>query len=410
MGKFANNGSANYDQLLGKKGVVYVLKNSALNKNIVKIGATQKNGADRARQLNQDATTGVPAEYVCVFQYDTLDCGKSEKLVHKHYDKSRRGKHGIKANGQKWGQEFFYIDNLESAKDTIIRICKQVDEETKAVAQQKIVHEKRMEQHAKEVAARRREEAEKALLTTAKIEYPKKITSTITKTVTPIKSVNSPQPDKKKEDSSWSGGIVGLAILVMFIYNQVTDEPTSSSTDNTSPPKAVSTTSTNWSVTEGHTPVTRIEPIPINQETSTNQIPMKPQNIDGIAHHSKVSRQNMAYKKNNNPTISEEFNPPTVTLPDNAHSHYDGHNWGWECNSNYIRISDACVKIEPQPHEMEVNNKSMPLAVSEGYTKENPGNQDQKRLDCPLGAQQVGDECVDYRRPFWRRSKGPGSD
>jgi hypothetical protein len=37
-----------------------------------------------------------------------------------------------------------------------------------------------------------------------------------------------PAPEKKEEDSSWIGGIVGLVIVVTFLYNKATDKPASS--------------------------------------------------------------------------------------------------------------------------------------------------------------------------------------
>ncbi|WP_394751960.1 GIY-YIG nuclease family protein [Crenothrix sp.] len=124
MRNYTKNNNDNYDQLLGKAGVVYILANDALAPNIFKIGATQRSGALRAIELNKEATTGLPAEYKCIFEYSSLDCGRSERQVHEKLDKFRRGKHGFKNSGKKWGQEFFKIDDLELAKIIIIEICK----------------------------------------------------------------------------------------------------------------------------------------------------------------------------------------------------------------------------------------------------------------------------------------------
>lgn len=124
MAKYKTNSNDDYDQLFGKAGIVYILANKALAVNLYKIGATQQSGALRAIQINKEASTGIPAEYACIFECNTSDCGRSERLIHEKFDKSRRGKHGFKRNGEKWGQEFFELENLEQAKIIIIEICK----------------------------------------------------------------------------------------------------------------------------------------------------------------------------------------------------------------------------------------------------------------------------------------------
>jgi T5orf172 domain len=101
-----------YDQNDGKAGVVYILENPALN-NLLKIGQTTYNGAYRASQLNSDAKTGMPAEYKCVFEIETIDCGRAEKEVHNLLEKYRRGK---------YKQEFFNV-SLDKAISCVQNVC-----------------------------------------------------------------------------------------------------------------------------------------------------------------------------------------------------------------------------------------------------------------------------------------------
>lgn len=108
---------AKYKQNHGKPGVVYILRNAAFKQGLFKIGQSTKTGSVRAKQLNDDATTGTPAMYQCVFEHRTKDCGLAEELVHRELDAYRTGK---------WGQEFFEI-SIDEAKATIIRIVEKVD-------------------------------------------------------------------------------------------------------------------------------------------------------------------------------------------------------------------------------------------------------------------------------------------
>lgn len=112
--RFRKRSRANYDQNDGVAGVVYIIVNQAfaLN-NLIKVGCSRRSGAARADELNKDATTGIPAEYECVWECKTLDCGRAEKKIHNALSKCRRGK---------WGQEWFNVD-LDEAKSVIIKIC-----------------------------------------------------------------------------------------------------------------------------------------------------------------------------------------------------------------------------------------------------------------------------------------------
>ncbi len=108
----------NYDQNVGVPGVVYILENEGLRSGFVKIGCTRHSGAHRARNLNDDARTGTPGTFKCVYELHTLDCGRAEQQVFVELANHRRGK---------WGQEFFEVE-LAHAREVIQRVCRAVDE------------------------------------------------------------------------------------------------------------------------------------------------------------------------------------------------------------------------------------------------------------------------------------------
>ena len=108
----------NYDQNMAVPGVVYILENEGLRSGFVKIGCTRHSGDHRARNLNDDARTGMPGTFKCVFEVRTQDCGLAERLVFVELANHRRGK---------WGQEFFEVE-LAHAREVIQRVCSEVDE------------------------------------------------------------------------------------------------------------------------------------------------------------------------------------------------------------------------------------------------------------------------------------------
>jgi len=113
------NKGGNYRQNHGVAGVVYILENPGLRQGIYKIGCSRRSGAVRANKLNDDANTGTPGIYKCVFEHHTKDCGRAEELVHQQLEAVRTGK---------WGQEFFEVP-IEKAIDTIIQVIQKVDRE-----------------------------------------------------------------------------------------------------------------------------------------------------------------------------------------------------------------------------------------------------------------------------------------
>ena len=108
------------DKVAGKRGYVYILENPGLRAGFIKIGATTRSGAIRAAELNEDAGTGTPGAYTCVFEFGCLDCGAAEKRVHREFAKERRH--------QKRGQEFFEVDRSRAIA-AILRACAEIDEE-----------------------------------------------------------------------------------------------------------------------------------------------------------------------------------------------------------------------------------------------------------------------------------------
>lgn len=109
-----------YRNNFGLSGVVYILENEGLRAGWVKIGCSTRSGKVRAFELNEDAGTGTPGSFKCIYQYKTVDCGRAEQEVFKILAKFRRGKKG---------QEFFEV-SLDLAKSTIESTCKIIDNAT----------------------------------------------------------------------------------------------------------------------------------------------------------------------------------------------------------------------------------------------------------------------------------------
>lgn len=103
----------NYKRNHGRPGVVYILENDGLRAGWLKIGCSTRSGATRARELNDDANTGTPGAFRCVFEYRTVDCGLAEELVFDVLAHARAGK---------WGQEYFVLD-VEVAEEVVRRVC-----------------------------------------------------------------------------------------------------------------------------------------------------------------------------------------------------------------------------------------------------------------------------------------------
>ncbi len=106
----------------GKPGVVYVLSNNLLKAGLYKIGQSTRSGHARARDLNADASTAMPANYRCVFECKTVDCGRAEEAIHLRLARYRKGKKG---------QEFFEA-SLDQIKEVIVAECKRFDQASTA--------------------------------------------------------------------------------------------------------------------------------------------------------------------------------------------------------------------------------------------------------------------------------------
>ncbi len=113
--------AGDYRQNHGRPGVVYVLENPGLREGWWKIGCSTRSGHHRARDLNDDATTGTPGAFRCIFEFKTLDCGLAEERVFSELAEFRRGKRG---------QEYFEV-GIQLARETIERCCVQVDLEAR---------------------------------------------------------------------------------------------------------------------------------------------------------------------------------------------------------------------------------------------------------------------------------------
>jgi hypothetical protein len=113
----SSRGGGGFEQNHGVAGVVYILQNDGFKEGFYKLGCSRRSGHARAFDLNSDANTGTPGSFKCIFQQDTLDCGRAEQFVFQRLHLFRRGKRG---------QEFFEVD-LELARRTIISVCADVD-------------------------------------------------------------------------------------------------------------------------------------------------------------------------------------------------------------------------------------------------------------------------------------------
>lgn len=132
----------NYNQNYGKPGVVYILRNEAFKENWLKVGQSTRSGHKRAEEINRDAGTGLPKHHFCVFEYQTNDCGRAEKAIHKRLASYRKG-----------NQEYFEVD-IALAKEVIFQECSRLN----TAAQQQAEKESlRRKAEAEEQAAHRLE-------------------------------------------------------------------------------------------------------------------------------------------------------------------------------------------------------------------------------------------------------------
>ena len=81
------------------QGFVYVLVNHAMP-GIVKIGRTARATSDRANELS---TTGVPHDFIVVYDQQFLDCIEAERNIHEYFADCRINKN----------REFFQISPKE---------------------------------------------------------------------------------------------------------------------------------------------------------------------------------------------------------------------------------------------------------------------------------------------------------
>lgn len=98
-------------------GYIYVLCNPAYRSNLYKIGYTTLRPEDRAWKLYEDAS-GVPEPFEIAYTHPVSDCWIAEQRIHDALSSSRNSRY----------REFFNVD-LETARDTIRRVCEDVNHE-----------------------------------------------------------------------------------------------------------------------------------------------------------------------------------------------------------------------------------------------------------------------------------------
>jgi len=136
---------SSYEQNMGVPGVVYILKNSGLAPGWVKMGHSRHSGSKRAKDLNDDANTGTPGSFVCIYEHKTQDCGKAEKEAFKALSRFRAP--------TKKGQEYFIIDNdqMDYAKRIIKDVCERVDIEVINAKEKLELEKKKIEAKTEEI-------------------------------------------------------------------------------------------------------------------------------------------------------------------------------------------------------------------------------------------------------------------
>lgn len=94
-------------------GYVYILSNPAFRDDIIKIGMTRRDPSQRASEIY---TTGVPMEFVVVYERRVLNCVVAEMRIHSILEKARINR----------DREFFRL-TLASAKLAFEAVCQSVD-------------------------------------------------------------------------------------------------------------------------------------------------------------------------------------------------------------------------------------------------------------------------------------------
>jgi tetratricopeptide (TPR) repeat protein len=102
------------ENYMAQSGYIYVLYNPSAN-GVVKIGKTQRNPDERAKELS--SATGVPTPFVVVYQSLFQDCDKAELFIHTRLDKYRLSEN----------REFFQLP-IYLAIDTVLEAKKILDE------------------------------------------------------------------------------------------------------------------------------------------------------------------------------------------------------------------------------------------------------------------------------------------
>lgn len=95
-------------------GKIYILRNSSLQPNVVKIGLTTRTSELRASELSKP--TGVPNNFEVLYEEEVFDCKLAERLIHKELNNFR-----VLPN-----KEFFQIP-LKLAVKTVFSICQSVN-------------------------------------------------------------------------------------------------------------------------------------------------------------------------------------------------------------------------------------------------------------------------------------------
>ncbi|BBD09492.1 GIY-YIG nuclease family protein [Desulfovibrio ferrophilus] len=112
--KIARNGQLiqTHNKNVNDLGFVYVLSNSLLQRNLIKIGKTNRSINKRISELQ---TTGVPGKFKLEFALETANCSIVEREVHKELSEYLVSK------------EFFKID-IDTAEETIREVSKKQSE------------------------------------------------------------------------------------------------------------------------------------------------------------------------------------------------------------------------------------------------------------------------------------------
>jgi hypothetical protein len=113
-------------RLHGTPGIVYVLTNTSLKENIVRVGLSRRSGWAKALELNRDKTNTLPGSYDCIFEIQAQDGGAVIEAILKELQNYQFGKKE---------QNFFRVD-IDILEEIVTRTVTLMNQHVKDKYQQ----------------------------------------------------------------------------------------------------------------------------------------------------------------------------------------------------------------------------------------------------------------------------------